>query len=58
MNLMNLKFGDVIERRSPTFSDCHFVKEIPFSFDYCILSNFTYFLCIIECILSFVKIVS
>ena len=58
MNSMNLKFGDVTERRSPTFSDCHYVKEITFSFDYCLLSNFSYFLCIIKYSLSFVKIVS
>ena len=27
MNSMNLIFGDVIERRSTIFSDCHYVKK-------------------------------
>ena len=27
MTSMNLKFGDVTERRSPTFSDCHYVEK-------------------------------
>ena len=53
-----IPFEFFTERRSPTFSDCQYVKEIPFSFDYCLLSNFTYFLCIIKYSLSFVKIVS
>ena len=54
MNSMNLKFGDVTERRSPTFSDCHYVKKIIFSLDYV----FSIFLHIIEYSLSFVNIVS
>ena len=28
MNSMNFEFGDVTKRRSPTFSDCHYVMEI------------------------------
>ena len=36
---MNLKFGDVTARRSPTFSDCHYKKKITFSIDYCLLSR-------------------
>ena len=58
MNSLNLKFGDVTERRSPTFSDCHYVKEIIISFYNCLLSNFSYLLCIIKDSLSFVKVVS
>ena len=43
MNSMNLKFGDVTERRSSTFSDCHYVKKITFSLDFCLLSMFSIF---------------
>ena len=55
---MNIKFDDVTERMSPTFSDCHYVKNIAFSFDFCLLSNFSIVLCIIKYSLSFVNIVS
>ena len=41
MNSMNLKFGDVTAGRSPTFSNCHYVKKIIFSLDCCFLSMFT-----------------
>ena len=51
---MNLEFGDVTERRSPTFSDCHYVKKIIFGLDYCLLSMFSIFWCIIKYCLSFV----
>ena len=51
---MNLKFGDVTERRSPTFSDSHYVKKIIFSIDYCLLSMFSIFWHIIKYCLSFV----
>ena len=34
---MNLKFGAVTERWSPTFSDGHYVKKITFSLHYCLL---------------------
>ena len=40
---MNLKFGDVTVRGSPTFSDCHYVKKIIFSLDHCFLSMFSIF---------------
>ena len=40
---MNLKFGDVTVRGSPTCSDCHYVKKIIFSLDYCFLSMFSIF---------------
>ena len=56
MNSMNLKFGDVTARRSPTFSDCHYVKKIIFSLDYCFLSKFSIFCCIIKYSLAFVNI--
>ena len=58
MNSMNLKFDDVTERRSPTFSDCHFVKKITFSLDYCLLSMFSIFGYIIKYSLSLVNIMS
>ena len=35
MNSMNLKFGDVTARRSPTCSDCHYVKKIIFTANVC-----------------------
>ena len=38
---MNLKFGDVTERRSPTFSDYHYVKKITLVL---IIPFFLYFL--------------
>ena len=56
MNSMNLKFGDVTERKSPTFSDCHYVKTITFSLDYCLLSMFSIFWHITKNSLSFVNI--
>ena len=40
---MNLKFGDVTVRGSPTCSDCHYVKKITFSLDYCFLSILSIF---------------
>ena len=40
---MNLKFGDVTVRGSPTCSDCYYVKKIIFSLDYCFLSMFSIF---------------
>ena len=40
---MNLKFGDVTVRGSPTCSDHHYVKKITFSLDYCFLSMFSIF---------------
>ena len=40
---MNLKFGDVTVRGSPTCSDHHYVKKIIFSLDYCFLSMFSIF---------------
>ena len=43
MNSMNLKFGDVTVRGSPTCSDRHYVKKITFSLDYCFLSMFSIF---------------
>ena len=43
MNSMNLKFGDVTTRGSPTFSDCHYEKKIIFSLDYYFLSMFSIF---------------
>ena len=43
MNSMNLKFGDVTVRGSPTCSDCHYVKKIIFSLDYYFLSMFSIF---------------
>ena len=52
---MNLTFGDVTERRSPTFSDCHYVKKIIFSLDHYLLSMFSIFQCIIKYSLSFVN---
>ena len=54
---MNLKFGDVTERGSTTFSDCHYVKKITFSLDYCLVSMFSIFWHIIKYSLSFVNIV-
>ena len=41
MNSMNLKFGDVTVRGSPTCSDHHYVKKIIFSLDYCFLPIFS-----------------
>ena len=41
MNSMNLKFGDVTVRGSPTCSDHHYVKKIIFSLDYYFLSMFS-----------------
>ena len=58
MNSMNLKFGNVTERRSPTFSDCHCVKKIIFSLDHYLLAMFSIFQCIIKYSLSFINIVS
>ena len=43
MNSMNLKFGDVTVRGSPTCSDRHYVKKIIFCLDYCFLSVFSIF---------------
>ena len=43
MNSINLKFGDVTARRSPTFSDCHYVMKIIFSPNYYFLSMFSIF---------------
>ena len=43
MNSMNLKFGDITVRGSPTCSDCHYVKKIIFSLDYCFLSMVSIF---------------
>ena len=40
---MNLKFGDITTRGSPTCSDCHYVKKIIFSLDYCYLSMVSIF---------------
>ena len=40
---MNLKFGDVTVRGSPTGNDRHYVKKIIFSLDYCFLSMFSIF---------------
>ena len=40
---MNLKFDDVTTIRSLTFSDCHYVKKIIFSLDYCFLLCFLFF---------------
>ena len=56
MNSLNLKFGDVTKIRSPTFSDCHYVKKIMFIFYYCLPSMFSNFEYIIKS-LSFVNIV-
>ena len=53
---MNLIFVDATERRSPTFSDCHYVKQITFSLDYCLLSMFSIFWHIIKYSLSLVNI--
>ena len=44
MNSMNLKFGDVTARRSPTFSDCYYAKRIIFSLDCYFLSIFSIFI--------------
>ena len=41
---MNLKFGDVTVRGSPTGSDHHYVRKIIFSLDYWYLSMFSIFL--------------
>ena len=38
---MNVKFGDITVRGSPTCSDLHYVKKIIFSRDYCLLSMFS-----------------
>ena len=43
MNTMNFKFGDVTARRSPTFSDCHYIKKIILNPDYYFLSMFSIF---------------
>ena len=40
---MNLKLGDVTARRSPTFSDCHYVKKIIFSLDYFLPSFYAFY---------------
>ena len=48
MNSMNLKFGDVTARRSPTFSDCHYVKKIMLILYYCLLFMFSNFWYIIK----------
>ena len=48
MNSINLKFGVVTKRRSPTFSDCHYVKKIMFILYYCLLSMFSNFWYIIK----------
>ena len=53
---MNLKFGDVTVRGSPTFSDRHYVKKIIFGLDYCFLSMFSIFYYIIKYSLGFAKI--
>ena len=58
MNSTNLKFGDVTAKRSPTFSDCHYVKKIIFSLDYYFLAMFSIFCCIIKYSLAFVNIMS
>ena len=55
---MNSKFGDVTARRSPTFSDYHYVKKITFNLNYYLLSVFSIFWYIIKYRLSFVNIVS
>ena len=52
------KISDVTERGSPTISDCHYVKKTIFSLDYCLLSMFSIFWCIIKYRLSFANIVS
>ena len=53
MNSMNLKFGDVTARRSPTFSDCNYVKKIIFSLDYCFLSMFSIFVALLNTVWHF-----
>ena len=56
MNSVNLLFGDVTERRSPTFSNSHYAKKITFILDYCLLSMFSIFWHFIKYSLSFVNI--
>ena len=48
MNSINLTVGDVTERRSPTLSDCHYVKKIMFILYYRLLSMFSNFWYIIK----------
>ena len=40
MNSVNLKFGDITKRSSPTFNDCHYIKKM-FILYYCLLSMFS-----------------
>ena len=43
MNSMNLIFGDVTERRSPTLTDCHYIKKLTFHLYNCLLYIFAIF---------------
>ena len=56
MNSMNLKYGNVTERRSLTLSDCHYVKNTILVL--IIAYMFSIFWCIVKYSLSFVNIVS
>ena len=53
MSSMNLKFGDVTVRGSPTCSDCHYVKKIIFSLNYCFLSMFSIFVVLFNIVWHF-----